>query len=126
MPENTTISIKVDYKDSPTKVSFAPSGIWGGNNFQGQIIAHFFTESRAFPVATTVTMDSAANKVVESVENRAGELRTIREVQASIVLSPDIAEAIGNWLIGNATILREQMRTIQSLKSAEQTQPKVH
>jgi len=101
-------SFKIRFEDSPTKVSFSPSGVWGGPNLQGQIVAHFYVEGHAFPLDAKIRVDPRANSVIEQISPE--EPILVRQIQATVVLSnPFTAIAIGNWLIQHGTSLAKQM-----------------
>ena len=116
MSEIQPTILKISFKDSPTKISFAPSGVWGGPNNQGQIIAHFFVEGRDFPDTYTVELRPEENKAVENMQFGTDGVKIVREVQAIMVLQPDLAEVLGNWLIQNAQAVRTQLIGRQPVK----------
>jgi len=106
-----TKKIKLRYKDAPQKVSFAASGVWGGNNFQGQLVVNFFVESRPYPESTEVTLEVGKKPITHPVlPSPEGELVMTREIQASVVLDPNLALVIGEWLVRHGRRLRDQLK----------------
>lgn len=114
MPSVDPTTVKIRFEDSPTKVSFSPSGVWGGPNYQGQIIAHFYTESPAFPRNAQIQIDQHAKTVTE--QSPPEEITMVRQVQATVVFgSPAAAVAIGTWLVQHGNSLNLQIQGIDPL-----------
>jgi hypothetical protein len=98
---------RVIIEEAPNKIFLAPSGVFGSNNFQGKINAEFFVEKKAYPESFMLSINPNNNTATESHPNE--ELVMVREVQATIQFDPQLAEAVGNWLIAQAATLRAQM-----------------
>lgn len=107
----TTKKIKLSYKDAPQKVSFSPSGVWGGNNFQGQLVCNFYVESRPYPTGSEVRIEAGKKPIVETTQQAEDdEMAMVREVLASVVFDPALAIVVGEWLVRHGTKLRDDRK----------------
>ena len=95
--KKTTLKIiytkSLDYKLLPA------TGCWGGPNPQGEIICNFWVEQQSFPISETIELHDQYIGVPISSEI---PQESIRELSVGIVIRPDIAKNIGQWLINNA------------------------
>jgi hypothetical protein len=81
-----------DYKIIPA------TGAWGGISPQGEVVFDFYVEKLESPETLRIKVEP--NRPVEELE-RLGEV-PVREAQIGVVLRPDIAHSIGQWLIEKA------------------------
>jgi hypothetical protein len=73
------------------------TGAFGGPTPSGDILAEFFIERKTAPEKMIVEIsDGTLNEL-----SREGE-RHVRELQVGILIRPDVAHAIGVWLIEKA------------------------
>lgn len=99
MTDEHTIKVLVEYSKSKEYRMIAATGAWGGVSPQGEVICNFFVEQTAEPGKIEMTLDAQGKAVAESIEKKS-ELKTfVRELQIGIVMRPDIAKSIGQWLI---------------------------
>ena len=108
MAEIPVTLAKIVVQEAPNKVCFSPSGVFGSNNFQGKINAEFFVEKRAYPAPFVLSVNPNTNSAAETHPDE-GNLVMVREVQATVQFDPQLAEAVGSWLITQAKLLRAQM-----------------
>ncbi|MDO8540053.1 MAG: hypothetical protein Q7S40_06380 [Opitutaceae bacterium] len=109
MSDSPPTKLSVHYQNAPNKVSFPVSGVHGGLNFQGQLIAHFFTEARGYPSTTKVTIDHQQHIVREEQTSSVdGGIVMVREVQASVFFDARMAELLGTWLLEHAKTMNER------------------
>lgn len=87
-----TFSKSNDYKIIPA------TGAWGGLSPNNEVVFDFFIEKHVNPEFIELEIENG-KKVGEKQK---GERAFIREAQVGIVLRPDIAYAIGEWLIEKA------------------------
>ncbi len=75
------------------------TGAWGGISPNGEVVINFYVEQKAIPKKTTleVTEEGKIGK-----EKSIGGDDYVREMQVGIVLRPDIAYSIGQFLIRHA------------------------
>ncbi len=97
--------IKVTYIDSKDYRLMPTTGAHGGPATSGEIIVDFYVERTAPPDELTIVLDDEGN-VKEKI---ASPRRIIRERQVGLVLRPDIALTIGNWLIARANSVIKQV-----------------
>ena len=93
--EEPTITFR--YKISPNFSVYSISGVHGGLNAQGNIIANFFSERGAVPRKETykLTEKGALNAQPIEVEK---DNSIIRDVLFSISINPETARATAKWL----------------------------
>lgn len=95
MPTPKTITIyypKADYYRI-----LPATGAFGGPTPSGDILAEFFVERKSAP--EKMILEISEGKITEL--SREGE-QHIRELQVGILIRPDVAHAIGVWLIEKA------------------------
>jgi len=92
MPE-----IKIVFKKTPDYRIIPVTGAWGGVNPQGEIIFDLFVER--LEVESVRVKVEPGRPPVETA--REGEI-LVRESQIGIVVRPDIARSLGEWLIKKA------------------------
>jgi hypothetical protein len=93
--------VKITFTVAPHYRLLAATGVWGGPTPNGEIVIDFVVDRAAPPDYVTVEVDEFGN----AKEKPIMELRTIRERQVGIVMRPDIALAIGNFLIEKSNLL---------------------
>jgi len=87
------------------------TGVWGGPTPRGDIIAAFFFEKQPTPetVVQEINPDRSAGRERDRVF-RDGDHHTFeRHMLCGVVLTPERARSIGEWLIGKAEFI-EQMQ----------------
>ena len=91
--------VNVRYTAAKEYRRLAATGAYGGVNPQGEIVFDFYVEHRELP-------DSFVLEVSEDGPSKEtkhdGQIGFVRERQVGIVLRPDLALTIGNWLIDQA------------------------
>jgi hypothetical protein len=93
MPEiKITFKKALDYRIIPV------TGAWGGINPQGEIILDLFVEKLEVPDSVKIKVEPDHPPVEIAIE---GQVH-IRESQIGVVVRPDIARSIGEWLIQKA------------------------
>src|SRR5262249_13191443 len=93
-------SITINFSRSPDYRVIAANGALGGPAAQGVILVDFFVERIAAPLAITQQFTGGQpveHHLVPNVD------RTIeREAQIGMMLTPEAARSIGEWLISKA------------------------
>jgi len=79
----------------------AATGVYGGASPQGEIICNFFVEEQSIPESVEVRIDKETGVASETSDKNVRRV-TVREIQVAVVLRPDIAKAVGEWLIQRA------------------------
>ena len=94
MPE-----IKIQFKKTQDYRIIPITGAWGGINPQGEIVFDLFVERMEVPESIQMKIEPGRPPLEV---RREGEAH-VRECQVGIVVRPDIARSIGEWLIQKAT-----------------------
>ncbi len=94
MPE-----IKIQFKKAPDYRIIPITGAWGGVNPQGEIVFDLFVERLEVPESVRMRVEPGRPPLEIG---RDGEMH-VRECQVGVVVRPDIARSIGEWLIQKAT-----------------------
>lgn len=100
--EDNKKRVNIKFIQSSNHITFPATGAWGGVNPNGEIICHFFIEHQAYPSQLTVEIDESFMKHNEKYEEKE-KTNYVRQIQATAVLRPDIAKAIGEWLISHSS-----------------------
>ncbi len=100
------------------------NGVAGGYNDNGEIVANFYFEVRKLPEQWVNEWHKNGNIGKEILDGT--EIVTIdRILQTSVILSPENAKFIGEWLIGKAefakTELAEKIQPEKTKKEKEKT-----
>jgi hypothetical protein len=83
-------------KTKDYKILFA-TGAWGGVSPSGDIAFDLFIDKNDNPEYLKYQVDTNKAKEVER-----GKQKFIRESQIGVILKPDVAYTIGNWLVSKA------------------------
>ena len=99
MSEEPPAEISIVYDKAPGKSTIAATGAIGGPSPDAKsIVAHLYVENITVPAV--VTHDIAPDGTVNlgQVSSQVARGNMTREIQATLVLSPEAAVAIGGWL----------------------------
>jgi len=107
--------VKFQFSKSSEYRLVAATGVWGGPMPAGQIRIEFFVDHAAIPAAVTYAI-TPEGKVGEEVEREPSDRTIARELQMGVVLTPDTAESLVQWL-------QDKLRLIKrpDEKAAEKT-----
>ncbi len=90
--------IKVKYEKHPDYRMLPVGGAFGSINPQGMVVCDFYLERFPTPDKTTLVIDESTGNLDETKSNEDDKL-LVRELSVGIVMQPDIARLIGEWLI---------------------------
>jgi hypothetical protein len=90
--------IIVRYREASDYRSLPATGVFGGPTPAGDLICNFFLETRAVPEEVEIEID-AAGAAKEKLAPTGGPEVFFREIQVGILLNPNVARSIGEWLI---------------------------
>lgn len=93
--------VTVHFTKAPDYRLLPVSGAWGGPSLVGDIVVDFFVEKITAP--DTVVMRMQPSGVATEVSR--SEQQNIREIQVGLVLRPDVALSVGNWLVEKASLV---------------------
>ena len=94
--------IKVIYTEAKDFRTVAATGAWCGVSPTGDIVAHFFVEHPVIPEEININITPDGKKTENVVKE--SSINFIREQQVGVLMRPDIAKVIGEWLITNADL----------------------
>ena len=93
MPE-----IKIAFRKAADYRIIPVTGAWGGVNPQGEIVFDLFVEKLEVPESVQIKVEPGRPPVEIA---REGQVH-VRESQIGIVVRPDIARSLGEWLLQKA------------------------
>jgi len=103
MAENRTVKIVAVYEKSNDYEIVPASGVWGGLNPQGDLVANFFVEQNQLPEEIEITVGEDGRKLGEVPKYPRESHTTRRLLQVGVVMRPEIAKSIGEWFIEHGT-----------------------
>ena len=91
--------VTLKYKFAPDYNPVAATGVYGGVNPDGHIVAHFFLERHGLPHSHTirVTPDGSPAEIV-ATDPEDLDQSMVRYVSTGVVMSCETAKAIVQWL----------------------------
>ncbi|MDP3111584.1 MAG: hypothetical protein Q8M71_05740 [Thermodesulfovibrionales bacterium] len=90
MPLNIFFRRDKDYKIIPV------SGVWGGLTAAGLLNCELFVEGREAP--EKIVVDDTGKEI----SRNPAQQQIVREILISLVMRPEVARSIGQWLISKA------------------------
>lgn len=91
--------IKIQYQRDANYRLVPAQGAWIGHCPTGDLVVDFYIERPTTPEEVTIEIEAQTNIVREI--DRVGE-KQVRQVMNGFVLRPDVAYAIGEWLVNKA------------------------
>jgi len=111
MPDDTQDEVTFVYEDADTVHTLAATGAHGGPTPDGaSVVANLYVERSSIPhhVSHQINEDGQVDLSERSEQVTRGELT--REVQASLVMTPEHAMQLGQWLQQNARQAMQQRK----------------
>lgn len=106
--------VEFEYKILPSYNVYSISGVHGGLNASGEVVANFFHERARIPKKEAFDI-SEDGKLVPDPNALQTDNSFIRNVLFSVSMNPNTARSIGQWLINRADdhqkILGHQIET---------------
>ena len=88
----------IHYEERPGKPTLAATGAFGGPTPDHlNVVAHLYVEHSMIPSISEVIVNEDGRGVNQGRNITRGEVR--REIQAALVLTPQAAVGLGQWLI---------------------------
>ena len=94
-------SVSFEYKVLPTYNAYAVSGVHGGLNASGEVIANFFHERSRIPKKQTYNITEDGQLIVDPDTSKSND-SIIRNILFSISMNPNTARSVGQWLVDRA------------------------
>lgn len=101
----------VDFQRSVDKPTFAVGGAWGGPSPDGHsVVAHLYVEHWVLPNYLTYQMEAVegGHQIALDTEERVSRADVTREVQATLVMTPEVAMVLAKWLAEKAQAAIQQ------------------
>jgi len=89
--------IKVKYEYASDYRKIPATGAWGGLTPNGEVVVNFFVEFITKPDSIKIRIDETG--IIEQKNQEHKDMTWTREILVGIVLRPDIAESIGQFLL---------------------------
>jgi hypothetical protein len=100
-----TKEVKIIYMKAPDYRLVPATGAWGGPSVTSEIIVNFYVDRAQEPTDVTLLIDEQTGT---AVEKPLPPPQNVREVLVGIVLRPDIALAIGQFLVEKANLVMKK------------------
>lgn len=99
--------IKVKYVNAPDYRKIPATGAWGGVSPNAEVVVNFFVEFQSTPESTILKFDESGK--IEEKRDEGEENQLTRELLVGVVMRPDIARSVGQFLIRNAEKAEESI-----------------
>ena len=103
---STKKNLQVSYSESKYYQIMPANGAVGGPTPRGEIMCSFYFESVVLPNSAELLVEGSGP--VKEIPAKSSEYNFVRELQAGIVLSPEAAKSVGEFLIRNAEIVQKK------------------
>jgi hypothetical protein len=100
MTEGKKSKVKFSFAEDSDYKLHPATGAWGGPTPNGEIAIHFFVELQAFPDEVEMFMDKNGNQ--SEGDRKYSGTEFVRRLQTGVVLRPDVALIVGEWIVNNA------------------------
>jgi len=98
MEELSKKTLNVKFTKAPDYKIVPATGAWGGPTPQGELICSFYVEHSNIPESIEMEIKDGSSKEIKRLTTH----DLVRELQIGIVMRPDIAKSIGEWLTKKA------------------------
>lgn len=100
------------YVRAPQYRKIPTSGVWGGVTPDGNIIANFFVDTPEMPISITHELRPAGvlGEEIAREYNESEEAAIERSLEVGVVVSPQKARAIAQWLLAKAEEMESAVR----------------
>jgi len=100
-------NLTFEYKILPTFNSYAISGVHGGLNASGEVVANFFHERGPIPKKQEYQIRNGQLQEPPISEEKKDAI--IRDVLFSVSMSPSVARALAKWLNDKADLYETKL-----------------
>ena len=100
--------IRIVYRTANDYRSLPVSGVYGGINPQGMVHADLFIEKTDMPESTTIRVEEGTGESYD-LSRRPEQQSVVRELLVGLVMRPEVAKAVGHWLIHQGEQMEKQM-----------------
>lgn len=100
--------IRIFFKTGNDYRAIPVSGVYGGINPQGMVHADLFVEKTEPPESMVIHVDETTGEAREASREPVQQ-GIVRELLVGLVMRPEVAKAIGLWLIHQVEQMEKQM-----------------
>jgi hypothetical protein len=111
MPDDAPNEITFVYEDADDVKTITATGAHGGPTPDGaSVVANLYVERASIPHHVSHQIDERGEVDLSEASNEVSRGEVTREVQASLVMTPEHALQLGQWLQENAHQAMEQRK----------------
>ena len=112
MAEKDSKLVTFHYDERANKPTLSVSGVYGGPNTDGtSVVAHVFADWGMVPSISQIPVKDGVPDFAGEKTIKRGDIN--REIQATLIMAPEVALSIGGWLIQKAKAALENRRTVE-------------
>ena len=105
---STKKNLRVIYSESKYYQKIPANGAVGGATPRGEVMCNFYFESVVLPNSVELLVEGSGP--VKEIATKSSEYDFVRELQVGMVLSPETAKSVGEFLIRNAEIMLKKRK----------------
>lgn len=94
-------SVSFEYKVLPTYNAYAVSGVHGGLNASGEVVANFFHERSRIPKKQSYNITEDGQLIIDPNTPKPDD-SIIRNILFSISMNSNTARSVGQWFVDRA------------------------
>lgn len=111
MPDDSSSEVTFVYEDAEQVQTISATGALGGPSPDGaSVVANLYVERSSIPHHTTHQIDEQGQVDLSQTNEQVTRGEITREVQASLVMTPEHAMQLGQWLQRKAQQAMEQRK----------------
>ena len=103
--------VKFVFKKSEEYQIHYVNGAFGGITPRGDVLYHLFFEHRGLPIEEEMTIGE--DKKLKPQEKDLADIEIIRDLKVGIIMSPEQAENLANWLLSRVDEINSGLESIE-------------
>ena len=119
MAKKDSQMVSIHYDERANKPTLSISGVYGGPNPDGtSVVAHVFADWGMVPSISQIPVNKqGVGDLSKEQTIKRGDIN--REIQATLIMPPEVALSIGGWLIQKAKAALDSRRPVEISKEGE-------
>jgi hypothetical protein len=93
-------TVPVEFQRLPVAPIVYAHGAWGGVGPRGDVIANFYVDDQFLPNLVITPTEGGTLREVRTEDSKT--LRITRSIVATVLLNPQVALSVGEWLVQKA------------------------